>query len=511
MSEKNEASTNSEPVTEPESQEVTEPTHEEKEVQRSNSNSDPLDQTREKVSKTPSPTVAANKPSVVPSKGTAQKPSAVSKVIGSSDTGQTAVETAQKAKAAVAAVQSAAHSAVIAGKLAVAVLLNPVTWVVAAVVAAVIAASIGVIGLVQVVGSNENIDNCPAAVGAGAVNWPTDDNMEAARQALADWLMSTPIPVFDNKPMTRDQAIGVLGNVHQESRFNPGLAEYVGSGGPWVTPDTPNDVVRKAGSVSHRAIGLMQWDGARRIALLDYADSQGKLWSDPSVQLNYFLTEMTPGHYNGDRIVRAGYNDPGKKWPELTELWRTDFEVGAGPEPRQRYAAEADAAISGGGGGTVLVNLGGGGTTDGSCGPETSLTGGEIVQTAQGPITVYDVPGFGKLSPELAAVAPKMQALAASQGVTLTGGGFRTAESQIQLRRAHCGSSYYAIYQAPASSCRPPTARPGTSNHEQGKAIDFHNCTTRSTACYQWLARNAEQFGLYNLPSEPWHWSVDGR
>lgn len=26
-----------------------------------------------------------------------------------------------------------------------------------------------------------------------------------------------------------------------------------------------------------------------------------------------------------------------------------------------------------------------------------------------------------------------------------------------------------------------------------------------------WLHANAGRFGFVNLPSEPWHWSVDGR
>ncbi len=46
--------------------------------------------------------------------------------------------------------------------------------------------------------------------------------------------------------------------------------------------------------------------------------------------------------------------------------------------------------------------------------------------------------------------------------------------------------------------------------HERGLAIDFSNCGVRSTPCYQWLAANAHRFGFFNLPSEPWHWSVNG-
>ena len=46
--------------------------------------------------------------------------------------------------------------------------------------------------------------------------------------------------------------------------------------------------------------------------------------------------------------------------------------------------------------------------------------------------------------------------------------------------------------------------------HERGLAIDFDNCSYRSSACYLWLAGNASWYGFYNLPSEPWHWSING-
>ena len=61
----------------------------------------------------------------------------------------------------------------------------------------------------------------------------------------------------------------------------------------------------------------------------------------------------------------------------------------------------------------------------------------------------------------------------------------------------------------------PPTARPGHSNHERGLAIDSINggqfIRSHDDPAYQWLAAHAGSFGLMNLPSEPWHWSVDGR
>lgn len=114
-------------------------------------------------------------------------------------------------------------------------------------------------------------------------------------------------------------------------------------------------------------------------------------------------------------------------------------------------------------------------------------------------------------------IAPQVQALvqaARADGFTLTGGGYRSPQRQIELRRQNCGSSQYAIYEMPSSQCSPPTARPGASNHERGLAIDF-SCNgilvrSRTTSCSRWLADHAPGHGLYPLASEPWHYSVDG-
>jgi predicted nucleic acid-binding Zn-ribbon protein len=125
-----------------------------------------------------------------------------------------------------------------------------------------------------------------------------------------------------------------------------------------------------------------------------------------------------------------------------------------------------------------------------------------------GPVEVVDVGGI-VVNVVIADQVRAMLSAAAADGVTLTGGGYRSSQQQIDLRIAHCGSSSYAIYQAPASSCSPPTAIPGTSMHEQGLAIDFDNCYYGSTV-YNWLSANAATYGLYNLPSESWHWSTTG-
>ena len=66
----------------------------------------------------------------------------------------------------------------------------------------------------------------------------------------------------------------------------------------------------------------------------------------------------------------------------------------------------------------------------------------------------------------------------------------------------------------PASRCRPPTARPGLSQHELGLAIDFtvngRVIRSRNSDVFRALREVAPGFGFYNLPSEPWHWSTTG-
>jgi LAS superfamily LD-carboxypeptidase LdcB len=83
----------------------------------------------------------------------------------------------------------------------------------------------------------------------------------------------------------------------------------------------------------------------------------------------------------------------------------------------------------------------------------------------------------------------------------------------VALRIKNCGSlaTNYTIYDKPSGQCQPPTARPGTSMHEKGLAIDVSNCGSHTTECWKWLNNNAAKFGLRNLPSEPWHWSTAGR
>lgn len=95
--------------------------------------------------------------------------------------------------------------------------------------------------------------------------------------------------------------------------------------------------------------------------------------------------------------------------------------------------------------------------------------------------------------------------------VALSGSGYRSNARQIELRRQNCGGD---VWNKPAGQCSPPTAIPGSSMHEKGLAIDFTQAgksLTTSSPAFRWLKENAHLYGLHNLPSEPWHWSVNGK
>jgi zinc D-Ala-D-Ala carboxypeptidase len=137
------------------------------------------------------------------------------------------------------------------------------------------------------------------------------------------------------------------------------------------------------------------------------------------------------------------------------------------------------------------------------------------VSVGSGLVTVGGITVASSLGPSLQALLDAARA----DGIVLGGHGWRSMEAQASLRIANgCRD----VYTAPASSCRVPTAIPGSSEHEKGLAIDFTwqgrticypNPGSRCSgnAAFDWLKANAGRYGLRNLPSEAWHWSTTGR
>lgn len=174
------------------------------------------------------------------------------------------------------------------------------------------------------------------------------------------------------------------------------------------------------------------------------------------------------------------------------ELYRQQLQLAA------RLAAQRAASVSASSSSTGYRS---GGAERAPLGPTTRGPSANVSLCTVGGITI---------NCQIASSVRSMLEAARADGVSLSGSGWRDPAAQIALRRDHCGTSDYAIYQMSPSRCHPPTALPGQSMHEVGLAIDFNNCESHGSACYRWLAAHASSYGLHNLPSEPWHWSVNG-
>lgn len=134
---------------------------------------------------------------------------------------------------------------------------------------------------------------------------------------------------------------------------------------------------------------------------------------------------------------------------------------------------------------------------DGIVGKQTWGSMGHTVAASSGSASAGGlVTRSGKqISAKIADQYDRMVAAAKADGVDLRiTSGYRSRAEQEHL---------YALYKAGKGNI---AAKPGTSNHETGTAIDFAN----TPGAYAWLKKNAPKFGLHNFPPEPWHYSLTG-
>lgn len=143
-------------------------------------------------------------------------------------------------------------------------------------------------------------------------------------------------------------------------------------------------------------------------------------------------------------------------------------------------------------------------TTNPGQGPNGPVSDSEIETTSIGNIRVHN---------SIINQVNELLLAAQRDGINFGGGGYRSYEGQIAVRKNNCGESHYAIYEMPSEQCSPQTAIPGRSMHERGLAIDFSlngSSIKGGSTGFKWLVNNASKYGLKNLPSEPWHWSTSG-
>ena len=146
--------------------------------------------------------------------------------------------------------------------------------------------------------------------------------------------------------------------------------------------------------------------------------------------------------------------------------------------------------------------------------------GGRVAdKTPPAPADIVVVDGYERSVPlhRLAAAAwAELTAAARTDGhaapLFLPVSGYRTVEEQAWLWQGAL-----AKYGDPEVACL-WVARPGTSAHQSGRAVDCHlgdpieseyAHVMRDTAAYRWLVAHAELFGFYPYEVEPWHWEYN--
>ncbi|WP_273955180.1 phage tail tip lysozyme [Leuconostoc mesenteroides] len=134
---------------------------------------------------------------------------------------------------------------------------------------------------------------------------------------------------------------GYLGNMEVESGFNPKSIESS------ATYDE-NKAMKQ--SLSGYAFGLNQWDSARRVALLTYAKTQNKQWSDSSLQLDFALNHDGTNSY----LLKQGLKMTNVN--QATEFLRAKWERGGQgtTTKRQAFARNWYAKFSNGSSNTAI-------------------------------------------------------------------------------------------------------------------------------------------------------------
>lgn len=117
------------------------------------------------------------------------------------------------------------------------------------------------------------------------------------------------------------------------------------------------------------------------------------------------------------------------------------------------------------------------------------------------PTTLTSIGGGHKLRGDAAAAYLQMAAAAQQDGITWSiTDSYRDYATQVRLAQEK------GLYSQGGLA-----ATPGTSNHGWGLAVDLGGgANNTGTPQNNWLVANANRFGYFTIPREPWHWEYRG-
>lgn len=186
---------------------------------------------------------------------------------------------------------------------------------------------------------------------------------------------------FEGKGLSPAQAAGIVGNAQVESSFNPSALN-------------PNE----------GAIGIFQWEGARRVALQQWAAAMGTTETNLNAQLTFAWHELQTDNAGALAKLQAT-NSP----ESAAAAWDQYYERSAGTSRLQRVQ-DAVNYYTGAGGGPVTTT--GSGSVE--VGPVQSSANVGVVSasSAFGPLFWADLKTLGQGNPNsLGAVAQGLGAV----------------------------------------------------------------------------------------------------
>jgi len=116
---------------------------------------------------------------------------------------------------------------------------------------------------------------------------------------------------FMDKGLTRAQAAGIVGNIHQESGGDPN--KHQNGGGP--------------------GYGLAQWEGSRKRELAQFAREQGKPMSDLQTQLDFMYKELTTTESKAFRALKTATTPA-----QAADVFHRQYERAGKPNTQNRIA-----------------------------------------------------------------------------------------------------------------------------------------------------------------------------
>jgi murein DD-endopeptidase MepM/ murein hydrolase activator NlpD len=163
-------------------------------------------------------------------------------------------------------------------------------------------------------------DDCNVStpgVGGNAGPLVLEGSLEQRAVALMNWLTTNQFEGLGGKPMTREQAAGVAGNVAVESGINPSAVNELGCS------------------------GLFQWCFGRMQSLRDGATSVRVSWDDATYQMTFLAGELAGSHRSVAEQMLAGGG--GAKTPaEWAKFWDDNFEISGNAAIDKRMSNATD-------------------------------------------------------------------------------------------------------------------------------------------------------------------------